>query len=174
MTRSPEEHAPSIRLLLPADAPAYVVLRRAMLLDAPSAFSSEPGHDRGSDPAGVATSLSGEGFAIVGGFSGNRLVAAAGLNREASSKRCHIVWIWGVYVAPEVRGQGFGRAVMQTAIAHARTWPGVAALQLGVNERSLAARRLYDALGFVPWGVEPDAIRVDGVSTAETHMRLSW
>ena len=163
--------APVIRKLKPADAEAYVALRRAMLLDTPWAFSASPEGDRGSDVERVLESLARPGFAIVGAFESGGLVSAAGLNREDKPKRAHIAWIWGVYTAPSHRRRGLSRAVLSEVIDVARSIPGVACLQLSVSERSPQARALYESLGFEAWGTEPDAIRVDGRAYVETHMR---
>ena len=38
--------------------------------------------------------------------------------------------------------------------------------------RAEAALRLYRALGFEQWGIEPDALRVEGQPFAEIHMIL--
>jgi RimJ/RimL family protein N-acetyltransferase len=62
--------------------------------------------------------------------------------------------------------------VVSAAIETARTWPRIEAVILTVSENAPAARALYESLGFIPWGFEPDALRVDGRSYAETHMRL--
>jgi RimJ/RimL family protein N-acetyltransferase len=153
------------------DAAAYVALRRAMLLDTPWAFSASPESDRGGIVERVIESLARPGFALVGAFGTDGLVSVAGLNREDKPKRAHIAWIWGVYSAPPHRRRGLSRAVLTEVIRIAGGWPGLACVQLSVSERSPEARALYRSLGFEAWGVEPDAIRVDGRSYAETHMR---
>lgn len=53
-----------------------------------------------------------------------------------------------LYVAPAQRGQGLGRALMEAAIAHAREH-GAAWMDLGTSEDDVAARALYESLGFV-------------------------
>lgn len=163
---------PTVRGLTPDDAERYVVLRREMLADAPWAFGASPGFDRGSDVAGVRDSLGRDGYAIVAAevFAGGPLVAAVGVRREDQPKRRHIAGIWGVYVTPGWRGKRLANAVMVAAIDIARTWPGVEVLQLSVSVNSPAALRLYESLGFVAWGNEPDCLRVDGRSFAEIHM----
>jgi len=161
-----------IRPLQPDDADAYVVLRRTMLTEAPWAFASSPEFDRGCNADQVRESVSRPGSAILGAFDGVDLIGSAGLVRDEKPKRRHIALIWGVYVAPAARGCGLGRSVMQAALDHARTWPGLECIQLAVSERAQAARRLYESLGFTTWGIEPDALRVDGHGHAESHMRL--
>lgn len=163
----------AIRALEPADAESFVILRRAMLVDTPWAFASSPEIDRGCKPELVRDSVSRDGSTILGAFDNNALIGAAGLVRDEKPKRHHIVSIWGVYVTPTARGAGLGRRIVEAAIATARTWPGVACVQLTVSEKAIAARRLYESQGFTAWGLEPDALRVDGVTYDESHMRLA-
>jgi len=52
-----------------------------------------------------------------------------------------------LYVVPERRGRGLGRAIMEAAIELARV-EGAVAMDLGTNETDVAARALYESLGF--------------------------
>jgi ribosomal protein S18 acetylase RimI-like enzyme len=52
-----------------------------------------------------------------------------------------------LYVTPARRRQGMGRALMQAAIHEARE-RGADTMEIGVDEPDLAARRLYESLGF--------------------------
>jgi ribosomal protein S18 acetylase RimI-like enzyme len=52
-----------------------------------------------------------------------------------------------LYVAPASRGQGLGRALMEAALSQARL-RGADSMDIGVDEPDLAARRLYESLGF--------------------------
>jgi ribosomal protein S18 acetylase RimI-like enzyme len=53
-----------------------------------------------------------------------------------------------LYVAPARRGQGLGRALMNAAIDEARA-RGADYMDLGTSEDDVAARALYESLGFV-------------------------
>jgi len=52
-----------------------------------------------------------------------------------------------LYVTPARRGQGLGRALMDAALREARN-RGADTMDIGVDEPDLAARRLYESLGF--------------------------
>jgi ribosomal protein S18 acetylase RimI-like enzyme len=52
-----------------------------------------------------------------------------------------------LYVAPARRGNGLGRALMDTAMELARE-NGAGRMELGTAEDDVAARRLYESLGF--------------------------
>lgn len=162
-------------MLTPADVDACVALRRFMLTDSPWSFAADPANDRGSDPAQVASSLANPDMAFAGSYDDDgRLVSIALLMRETNPKRRHIAWIVSVFTHPEARGQGRSRAVLSLLIEEARSRPGVAGVCLSVSDRSPAAIALYESLGFVAWGVEPDAQRIGNESSAEIHMRLSF
>ena len=78
-----------------------------------------------------------------------------------------------MYVAPEVRGQGIGKALMLEAIDRVRALAGLDHVLLGVVESQTIARRLYAALGFVVYGREPRAVRVGDRYLDEELMILS-
>ncbi len=53
-----------------------------------------------------------------------------------------------LYVVPHSRGRGLGRALMQTAMDFARSL-GADHMDLGTSEDDVAARSLYESLGFI-------------------------
>jgi ribosomal protein S18 acetylase RimI-like enzyme len=52
-----------------------------------------------------------------------------------------------LYVAPARRGRGLGRQLMEAALREASI-RGADSMDIGVDEPDLAARRLYESLGF--------------------------
>ena len=60
-----------------------------------------------------------------------------------------------LYVVPDRRGQGLGRALMEAAIDHARR-KGATHMDLGTGEEDVAARALYEGLGFSNREGRPD------------------
>ena len=60
-----------------------------------------------------------------------------------------------LYVAPERRGQGLGRALMEAAMEAARR-EGATYIDLATGEDDVAARALYESLGFSNRGGRPD------------------
>jgi GNAT superfamily N-acetyltransferase len=58
-----------------------------------------------------------------------------------------------VFVAPEHRNRGFGKALFE-AIERGGLWPSpIAGMALGTTKHNAAARRLYERLGFEPIGL---------------------
>jgi GNAT superfamily N-acetyltransferase len=52
-----------------------------------------------------------------------------------------------LYVVPERRGRGLGRALLEAAMDHARAH-GAARIELNTSETDVAARALYESTGF--------------------------
>lgn len=82
--------------------------------------------------------------AIWGAFDGDRLRGVA-----RAVVRLPTIWILaGVYVDPEARGKGFGRALVRAVLAAAEI--AGAPVALYVREDRPAARAIYDRVGFRP------------------------
>jgi ribosomal protein S18 acetylase RimI-like enzyme len=88
--------------------------------------------------------------------SGDTLILLAGAGPDGLAVlRFHAaIWSTGsecylaeLYVTPARRRQGLGRALMGAALHEARK-RGADAMDIGVDESDLAARRLYESLGF--------------------------
>ena len=60
-----------------------------------------------------------------------------------------------LYVVPERRGHGLGRALLEAAMDHARE-RGAAHIDLGTSEDDVAARALYESAGFTNREGRPD------------------
>lgn len=161
--------------LAPEDADRYMRLRRRMLAEAPWAFSATPEDDVGLDRDFLVRSLGGEEsavFAVEGGDDGRQLLAVAGIVRATPAKFAHRARVFGVFVERGHRGRGLGRAVMTASLDRARAWEGVDWVDLAVSENAPEALRLYERLGFVAWGREPEATAHDGRRYDEIHMTL--
>ena len=64
-----------------------------------------------------------------------------------------------LYVVPERRGRGLGRALLEAAMDHARE-RGAAHIDLGTSEDDVAARALYESAGFTNREGRPDGPRM--------------
>ena len=70
----------------------------------------------------------------------------------AEALECYLAEL---YVVPDRRGQGIGRALMEEAMAIARA-EGATHMDLGTSEDDVAARALYESLGFSNREGKPD------------------
>lgn len=62
----------------------------------------------------------------------------------SSGSECYLAEL---YVVPSLRGKGLGRALMEAALREARD-RGADTMEIGVDEPDVAARALYESLGF--------------------------
>jgi len=161
-----------IRLLDRDDVDAFTQLRREALLDSPLAFASSPDDDVAAEVGAARAQLERAPDAVVFGAFEDTLVGMLGLGRDRHLKSAHKAHVWGMYVAPHHRRNGLGARLLEAAIEHAQSLPGVEWLQLSVSSAAPGARALYESAGFLPWGSEPDALRYGGEVTTELHMAL--
>jgi ribosomal protein S18 acetylase RimI-like enzyme len=160
----------AIRRLLAADAEGYRSIRLAALADAPEAFGSDVATESASPVDAFANTLR-SGY-VAGAFAGERLVAIAGFRALEREKTRHRGDIWGVYVAPDARGTGIGRRLMEHVLDYARTQ--VLQVHLAVTASNGAAVALYEHLGFIRYGTEPRALKVNGRYLDEHLMVLQF
>ncbi|MBW3571682.1 MAG: GNAT family N-acetyltransferase [Gemmatimonadetes bacterium] len=156
-----------IRILGAEDAAAYQALRLFGLRESPEAFGStyESEADTPLEHVGERLARGAAGKDVTfGAFDddGGHLVGVAGLRRQTGLKTRHRAHVWGMYVAPQARGRGLGRALLDALAAHARALDCVERLTLGVETSNAPARALYHAFGFVTYGIEPQAYAFGG------------
>jgi RimJ/RimL family protein N-acetyltransferase len=155
-----------IRPLNAQDAVACRSLRLRGLQESPTAFSSDYAQEaRKTDAEFVArvTPETDGSRCTFGAFVDNQLVGMVAFVRPPREKLRHWAELGGMYVAPEFRRRGFGRALVEAAVAHARSVEGVRQLKLSVNATNAGARQLYQSLGFECFGVEPEGLCVEGI-----------
>ena len=152
-----------VRKLTEADAEDFWNIRLRALRDTPEAFSSSYEESHTRPLASVVQRLRdestvGDNF-ILGAFE-EPLVGMVGFQRDQGVKERHKSTIWGMYVIPEMRGRGLGKALLSQAIAYAVRQVGLVQIHLAVVSTQDAARHLYRSLGFEVYGLEPRALKV--------------
>lgn len=178
LSPSPTPSSPGmhLRLLTPADAPAYKALRDALLLCAPTAFTSDHAASVGLPASHFAPRLGTpeSGIFYLGAFgAGGRLLGCVGCERAARTQESHRASVIGMMVVPAAQRQGVGRQLLAACLATAARMDGLQQLDLTVTAGNASAQRLYEAAGFRAWGCHPNAIVVDGVAYGKVHMQLS-
>lgn len=139
----------------------------------PDAFTSSAAERRQLPLAWWQARLAAEPLAsevVFGAFINDQLAGVAGLSFETRTKTRHKAKLFGMYVASEHRALGLGGKLVQVALEHARGRPDTALVQLTVSDGNVAARTLYARCGFVPFGLEPFAVRVGEQYVSKVHM----
>ena len=171
--REPAASKLALRRLVATDAFAY----RALMLEAyerhPDAFTSSVS-ERAALPLSFWESRLKEEKQpmelVVGAFQGGELAGVAGLSFESREKSRHKAKLFGMYVLPRFRQGGVGHQLVLATLAIAKGREGVTLVQLTVTHGNDAAQVLYGRCGFVPFGIEPFAVAVDGAFVSKVHM----
>jgi ribosomal protein S18 acetylase RimI-like enzyme len=151
-----------LRLLTVDDAEALWHLRLEALRNDPASFA-----DSAEEHLNTTVETSREFLSkkdpvhnfVVGMFEEGKLSGTAGFFRRSNNKERHKGHIWGVYVQPQSRGKGVARALMQEIIRRAHGIEGLEQVTL-VASANLPAQRLYKALGFESYGIEPHSLKI--------------
>ena len=159
----------TIRILTGEDWSAWRALRIEMLRDAPESFHADLSEVEHWGEAEWRDSIRPLPDARFGLFVGEKLAGSACFFREKAVKLQHKGWMTAVYVVPELRGQGWGRELVRAVIAHAREHVDVL-----LTGASRAGAPVYKAEGFVTYGIERDASRVNGKSIDDELMAIHF
>lgn len=110
--------------------------------------------------------------AAFGVLVDGRLRACAALAWTSKfSSSTHKAVLWGCFVDPAFRGHGLGRQVVNRALDHARQ-NLLRRVNLTVFVPNQAAVTLYESLGFQRYGLEPEAVFLNGNYHDAQHMTL--
>lgn len=151
----------NIRVLNEADAADYQALRLRALQTDPISFGSTYEREVNFSTEMVKERVRpAEDRIVLGAFQEDcALVGIVRFMRDMDRKSRHKGNIYGMYVAPEVRGQGAGKALMVEAISRAKDFEGVEQIHLQVISQNASAKKLYQSLGFETYGVEPRGLK---------------
>ena len=155
-----------IRLLDETDADVYRAFRLRALREDPEAFGSTYEERRQRPLSEFAEQLRPGGEPperfTLGAYVAGTLAGSVTLRRQQGTKERHKGVVTAMFVAPEQRGQGLGRSLVEAAIERARLMAGVEQILLSVVTTNTIARALYLAAGFAPYGLERRALKQNG------------
>ncbi|MCG6137175.1 MAG: GNAT family N-acetyltransferase [Nostoc sp. LLA-1] len=165
-----------IRFLNSQDVVVYRELRLQALRESPTAFGSSYEQESCFSLTDFAARLRPHNDSTNGIFGAfddrNKLIGMLGFSRESRLKRVHIGSLWSMYVLPEFRRRGVGTALLDKALSHAKHLDGLRQILITVTTNNLAACSLYKSRGFERFGLERDALFIDGTYFDEEHLAL--
>lgn len=163
-----------IRRLTGVDAENYWDLRLEALQKNPEAYITtyEEAINRKEPIQEVVKNLQGEHSLTFGAFNeNNKLVGVVTLlteSREALRHKGHIV---GMYVSAQSRGKGYARNLIHKVVKKAKDLH-IEQICLSVVSDNIAAKKLYQSIGFESYGVEKRALKIDEMYRDEEFMVL--
>ncbi len=161
-----------------AGAEAYYPVRLRALRDEPDAFGTSYeealAHPLSDTVERFRSQAANADNFTLGAFDGDgrQLLGMVSFWRDTGSKFRHRGAITAMYVVPEVRGQGLGRALLVEALARARAIPGIEQVHRIVVSRNASARALYASLGFKRCGAMPRSLKLGDTYLDEGLMVL--
>lgn len=150
-----------IRILNESDAQLYQELRLNGLKVNPEEFGSTYEREVKFPLETVAERLkpTKDKF-VLGAFDDSGLlVGIVTFIRENRLKTSHKGNVFGMYVAPEDRGQGLGKSLMVELIRRVKNCDGLEQINLTVVSENGSAKKLYKSVGFEVYGVERNALK---------------
>ncbi|WP_338827498.1 GNAT family protein [Bradyrhizobium sp. 27S5] len=148
-----------IRRLLPEDAALYRDIRLEALRLSPEAFGSAY-ETESAHPVGWFAERLERGAVILGAFRGGELAGIVGFVVAEGPKRRHKGELVGMYVRSAARRTGVGGLLIDAALDLAAET--VELVLIGVVKGNEQAHRLYRSAGFVEYGIERRALKIDG------------
>lgn len=110
---------------------------------------------------------------VIGAFDhSGLLVGIVTFVRENGLKTAHKGNVYGMYIVPEMRGQGLAKSLMLELIRKASDCEGLEQINLTVISDNVFAQKLYKSLGFEVYGVEHNALKYNGQYFDEDFMVL--
>jgi ribosomal protein S18 acetylase RimI-like enzyme len=161
-----------IRKLTIHDAAALKAIRLEAVQDSPASFMPNVAEVRARTIESFSQLLSDPNDSVYGAFVEAELIAIAGLRRNSAAKLKHKANIFGVYTQAAQRNKGIARRLLLTLLDDAYSDPHLVQITLSVNTENKSAQALYCSLGFEPYGLEKNAMMVDGVFIHEAHLVL--
>lgn len=153
--------ARSIRRLVPSDAFVHRALRIEAIVTTPYTFAEEVSQAMARTAVEHALALSPTAeTSIFGAFDGDVLVGMVALTQKRAPFD-HIAKMSSVFVKESHRGSGVAADLVATVERDAGE-RGIGRITLAVAVQNEAARRFYDRMGYVPYGIEPCAMCLEG------------
>ncbi|HEX8529323.1 MAG TPA: GNAT family N-acetyltransferase [Cytophagales bacterium] len=110
----------------------------------------------------------------LGAYEGGRLAGVVSFQREGRDRRKlrHKGLLFRMYVDPQCRGKGVGRALIAALLERVVRLGDIEQINLTVVSNNPVARRLYEQFGFVSFAVEKNALKWKGQYYTEEQMVL--
>lgn len=167
-----------IRPLRSSEAASYREIRLEGLRLHPDAFTSSYEEEAALTEADFAARIPGTPpDVILGAFVGDAggpsaIVGVVGFHAGTRLKQRHRADVWGMYVRHAARGRGIAGALLGRIVQHARGIAGIEQVHLTVEAGNPAARAVYQAAGFLAYGIDRRAVKLGPGEYRDAEMRV--
>ncbi len=160
-----------VRVLKPKDAKDYWNLRLTTLKQHPDAFllTVEEELKRLYPIKRITALLKDPTRITIGAFVAERLVGSITLQMETYKKIKHKASVLSFFIEDDYRNRGIGKRLLTEVITLSKRHD-IEQLLLAVVSTNEGAIALYESFGFTVFGVEKNALKVNGQYFDEQHM----
>ena len=160
-----------VRVLKPKDAKDYWNLRLTTLKQHPDAFllTVEEELKRLYPIKRITALLKDPTRITIGAFVAERLVGSITLQKETYKKIKHKASVLSFFIEDDYRHRGIGKRLLTEVITLSKRHD-IEQLLLAVVSTNEGAIALYESFGFTVFGVEKNALKVNGQYFDEQHM----
>ncbi|BBH24315.1 N-acetyltransferase [Paenibacillus baekrokdamisoli] len=149
-----------IRLLESLDAEIYREIRLDSLKESPESFLTTYEIERTKPIEQTQQNLKvTDSRFTLGAFINNDLIGIVTFVQESNVKSNHKGNVYAMYVSPNYRGQGIGKALMIELVKRAKEFSGLEQINLTVISVNTMAKSLYESIGFKVYGTERNALK---------------
>ncbi|WP_459502737.1 N-acetyltransferase family protein [Bacillus sp. C1] len=163
-----------IRILSDLEAVPYWDLRLQALRVNPEAFVTtyEEAMQKENPVEEVARNLNSKTSYTFGAFNDeNQLLGVVTLLTEQKAAYKHKGHLVAMYVDHQSRGKGLAKGLIQALIEQARELK-IEQINLGVVADNEEAKKLYQSMGFTAYGIEKNALKMNGIYRDDELMVL--
>ncbi|UOQ50049.1 GNAT family N-acetyltransferase [Gracilibacillus caseinilyticus] len=162
-----------VRQLQYNDAEIYLKIRLEGLQNSPTGFASSYEEEKKQTAEKYQKRFaSPETSFTFGAFENTELVGVITLVKEPLFKLRHRSKLVAMYVKPDQRGKGIGKALLLKAIEKAKSIEGLEQIYLTVVDTNAFAKRLYTSIGFEVCGTEKRSLKDGNTYHDAEHMVL--
>ncbi|MFW6263568.1 MAG: N-acetyltransferase family protein [Thermotogota bacterium] len=151
-----------IRVLNEQDTQVYRTIRLNALKNSPESFGSSYEEEAAFGVERFTKRITKPNSYTFGVFKENNLAGICNISFQPRKKMNHRADIFSMYVEPEFRGKGIGKALIEIAIKSAGERKNVQQIYLTVVSSNQTAKSMYESFGFKTYGVDRRAMRYNG------------
>ena len=153
----------SIRILGYKDATQYKDLRLQAINDSPTSFCSSYEQEEIYTLQETEHNIRPQTDQFtLGAFDGQQLIGMVTFKRETNAKLNHKGRVMEMYVSPDMRNKGIGRAMLEELLRLLKESEGLEQLYLSVESTNIQVLELCKSLEFNQYATEKRAIKIDG------------
>ena len=148
-----------IKVLNEQNTQTYRTIRLNALRNNPESFGSSYEEEAAFDVEQFTKRITKPNSYTFGAFVEKRLAGICNISFQPRKKMNHRAELFSMYVEPDFRGKGIGKALVERAIHSAHERKTVQQIYLTVVSSNKTAKLMYESFGFKTYGIDRQAMR---------------